>query len=89
LKTEILYAADNDTAFLDNMGQQAIFKGRVYKPSDLIAEVDKITASEVKSVRRFHFSNVTSYFLLSFFFSLLFFQYYETFNFYIQKKVIC
>lgn len=56
LKAEVLYAADNDAAFLDNMGQQAIFKGRVYKPSDLVAEVDKITASEVKSVCRFHFS---------------------------------
>lgn len=57
MKAEILYAADNDAAFLENIGQQAIFKGRVYKPSDLIVEVDKITASEVKSVRRFHFSN--------------------------------
>jgi len=50
LKAEILYAADNDVALLENMGQQAIFKGRVYKPSDLIAEVEKITASEVKSI---------------------------------------
>jgi ubiquinol-cytochrome c reductase core subunit 2 len=50
LKAEILYAADNDAAFLDNLGQQAIFKGRVYKPSDLIAEIDKITASDIKSV---------------------------------------
>jgi len=71
LKTEILYATDNDTAFLDNIGQQAIFKGRVYKPSDLVAEVDKITASEVKSVRRFNFSNMIFYFLLSFFFSFI------------------
>ncbi|KYQ46670.1 Cytochrome b-c1 complex subunit 2, mitochondrial [Trachymyrmex zeteki] len=50
LKAEILYAADNDAMYLENMGQQAIIKGRVYKPSDLVAEVDKITASEVKSV---------------------------------------
>ncbi|XP_011869527.1 PREDICTED: cytochrome b-c1 complex subunit 2, mitochondrial [Vollenhovia emeryi] len=50
LKAEILYAADNDAAFLENLGQQAIFKGRMYTPSNLVAEVDKITASEVKSV---------------------------------------
>lgn len=35
---------------LENLGQQALFKGRVYKPSDLVAEVDKISASDVKSV---------------------------------------
>ncbi|XP_012543569.2 cytochrome b-c1 complex subunit 2, mitochondrial [Monomorium pharaonis] len=50
LKAEILYAADNDAAVLENMGQEAIFKRRVYKPSDLVAQVDKLTASEVKSV---------------------------------------
>ncbi|XP_011639291.1 cytochrome b-c1 complex subunit 2, mitochondrial isoform X1 [Pogonomyrmex barbatus] len=50
LKAEILYAADNDATFLENMRQQAIFKGRVYKPSDLVAKVDKITATEVKSI---------------------------------------
>lgn len=50
LKAEILYAADNDTALLENMRHQVIFKGRAYKPADLVAEVDKITASEVKSV---------------------------------------
>ncbi|XP_011268973.1 cytochrome b-c1 complex subunit 2, mitochondrial [Camponotus floridanus] len=50
LKAEILYAADNEPALLENLGQQAILKGRVYKPSTLVAEVDKVTASEVKSV---------------------------------------
>ncbi|XP_077260014.1 ubiquinol-cytochrome c reductase core protein 2 isoform X2 [Temnothorax americanus] len=53
LKAEILYAA-NDVAFLESMEQQAILlyraKGRVYNPSDLAAEIDKITASQVKSV---------------------------------------
>lgn len=70
------------------MGQEAIFKGRVYKPSDLVAEVDKITASEVKSVRRFHFSN--GIIRLSFFFSFdsLFFQYYEIFNFTCTKVIV-
>ncbi|KAL0118008.1 hypothetical protein PUN28_008998 [Cardiocondyla obscurior] len=50
LKAEILYATDNETVLLENMGQQAILKGRAFKPSDLVAEVDKVTASEVKSV---------------------------------------
>lgn len=55
LKAEILYAADNDAAFLENLGQQALLKGRLYKSSDLVAQVDKVTASEVKSVCRFYF----------------------------------
>ncbi|KYM96826.1 Cytochrome b-c1 complex subunit 2, mitochondrial [Cyphomyrmex costatus] len=50
LKAEILYTVDNDAMYLENMGQQAIIKGRVYKPSDLVAEVDKLTTAEVKSV---------------------------------------
>lgn len=50
LKAEILYAVDNDAAFLENIGQQALLKGRLYKPSDLVAQVDKVTASDVKSV---------------------------------------
>jgi len=51
LKAEISYVADNDAANLENMGQQLLFKGRLYKTSDLVAQVDKITTSEVKSVR--------------------------------------
>ncbi|CAL1683079.1 unnamed protein product [Lasius platythorax] len=50
LKAEILYAADNEPALLENLGQQAILKGRAYQPSALVAEVDKVTASEVKSI---------------------------------------
>lgn len=53
LKAEILYGADNDTAILENIKQQALLKGRVYKPSDLVAQVDKVTASDVKSVCNF------------------------------------
>jgi len=51
LKADISYVADNDVANLENMGQQLLFKGRLYKTSDLVAQVEKITASEVKSVR--------------------------------------
>ncbi|KAL6442043.1 hypothetical protein ACFW04_002404 [Cataglyphis niger] len=50
LKAEILYAADNEPALLENLGQQAILKKRTYQPSTLVAEVDKVTASDVKSV---------------------------------------
>ncbi|EFN83794.1 Cytochrome b-c1 complex subunit 2, mitochondrial [Harpegnathos saltator] len=50
LKAEILYAADDCAMLLENLGQQALFKGRVYKPADLVAEVDKISVSDVKSV---------------------------------------
>lgn len=53
LKAEILYAADDSATLLENLGQQALFKGRVYKPSDLVAEVDKISTSDVKSVSTF------------------------------------
>ncbi|XP_029672165.1 cytochrome b-c1 complex subunit 2, mitochondrial [Formica exsecta] len=50
LKAEILYAANNEPALLENLGQQAILKNRVYQPSALVAEVEKVTASDVKSV---------------------------------------
>ncbi|XP_020278498.1 cytochrome b-c1 complex subunit 2, mitochondrial [Pseudomyrmex gracilis] len=50
LKAEILYGSDNDAANLENIKQQALLKGRVYKPSDLVAQIDKVTASDVKSV---------------------------------------
>jgi len=71
LKAEILYAADNDAMHLENMGQQAIIKGCVYKPFDLVAKVDKITASEVKSVCRFHFSSNIVHFTFQFTLSTL------------------
>lgn len=50
LKAEILFAADDNAMLLENLGQQALLKRRVYKPSDLVAEVDKISVSDVKSV---------------------------------------
>ncbi|XP_072760743.1 cytochrome b-c1 complex subunit 2, mitochondrial [Anoplolepis gracilipes] len=50
LKAEILYAAENESTLLENLRQQVILKKRVYQPSALVAEVDKITASEIKSV---------------------------------------
>ncbi|XP_032685034.1 cytochrome b-c1 complex subunit 2, mitochondrial [Odontomachus brunneus] len=50
LKAEIMFAADDNTTLLENLGQQALFKKRVYKPSDLVAQVDKISASDVKSI---------------------------------------
>jgi len=71
LKAEILYAADNDTTLLENLGQQALLKGRLYKPSDLVAQVDKVTASEVKSVCRFYFLEYSFVQFLQFAFSIL------------------
>lgn len=61
LKAEILYAADNEPALLESLGQQALLKGRLYKPSTLVAEVEKVTASEVKSVRFFFFPDFLSH----------------------------
>ncbi|KAK2586792.1 hypothetical protein KPH14_011817 [Odynerus spinipes] len=52
LKTEILYAAENGTALLEILGQQALFKGCASTPISLIASVDKITASDVNNVAR-------------------------------------
>lgn len=56
LKAEISFVTDNSSTVLENMGQQLLLKGRLYKTSDLVAQVDKVTASDVKSVRRFVFS---------------------------------
>lgn len=77
LKAEVLYAADNDATFLENIRQQAILRGRVHTPSNLVVEIDKITTSEVKSVRNFMFPMMSAIFLFSF--VNLLFQYYEIF----------
>ncbi|EZA62468.1 hypothetical protein DMN91_003930 [Ooceraea biroi] len=50
LKAEIAFVADNDAATLENMGVQLLFMGKMYNTPKFIEEVDKITASEVKSV---------------------------------------
>jgi len=57
LKGEISYVADNDAAALENMAQQLLFKEGLCKTSDLVAQVDKITPSEVKSVHYLYKSN--------------------------------
>lgn len=48
LKASILYAGDSDAGQLDNISQQALFKGRVTSNVALAAEVDKISAADVK-----------------------------------------
>lgn len=50
LKAEILEAADNESALLESMQYQALFKGQVSTPASLVANVDKISASDVQSI---------------------------------------
>lgn len=50
LKASILYAADNSVGQLDNISQQVLFKGRIISTAALVAEVDKISAADVKKV---------------------------------------
>lgn len=54
LKADISYATENDTGLLEVLRQQALFKGQVCTPQEIIASVDKITASDVKSVCKSH-----------------------------------
>lgn len=50
LKAEILDAADNETMLLQNMQYQALFKGQVSAPASLMADVDKVSASNVQAI---------------------------------------
>ena len=50
LKAEILDTADSEALLLENLQQQAITKGQVISTASLIANVEKVSASNVKSV---------------------------------------
>lgn len=50
LKAEILDTADSEALLLENLQQQAITKGQVVSTASLVANVEKISASNVKSV---------------------------------------
>lgn len=50
LKAEILSGADNSAALLESLQYQASIKGKVTSPASLIAEVENVSASDVKSV---------------------------------------
>lgn len=50
LKASILYAGDSNAGQLENIAQQALFKGRITSNAALAAEVDKISAADVKKV---------------------------------------
>ncbi|XP_033214004.1 cytochrome b-c1 complex subunit 2, mitochondrial [Belonocnema kinseyi] len=52
LKTSVLAATDCSTSQLENLSHQALLKGRVVTPASLVAEIDKITASDVKNVAK-------------------------------------
>ncbi|XP_015595314.1 cytochrome b-c1 complex subunit 2, mitochondrial [Cephus cinctus] len=50
LKASILYAAEDPSSQLEGIGQHALLKGRTASVVAIAAEVDKISASDVKSV---------------------------------------
>ncbi|XP_076240570.1 ubiquinol-cytochrome c reductase core protein 2 [Calliopsis andreniformis] len=50
LKAEVLCTADNGAALLESLQQQALFKGKVSTPSTLVGDIEKISASQVKSL---------------------------------------
>lgn len=51
LKAEVLNSADNAVALLESLQYQALYKGQVSTPTSLAAEIEKVSASDVKSVR--------------------------------------
>ncbi|KZC05705.1 PREDICTED: cytochrome b-c1 complex subunit 2, mitochondrial [Dufourea novaeangliae] len=50
LKAEVLSQADSGFAVLESLQYQALFKGQVSGPASLIANIEKVSASDVKSV---------------------------------------
>ncbi|XP_015176224.1 PREDICTED: cytochrome b-c1 complex subunit 2, mitochondrial [Polistes dominula] len=50
LKADILYSTENEPGLLEILQQQALHKGTVYSPKEIVANVDKITANDVKSI---------------------------------------
>ncbi|XP_046627813.1 cytochrome b-c1 complex subunit 2, mitochondrial [Neodiprion virginianus] len=50
LKAAVLYATDNSIARHESLAQQALFKGTVASPSAIIAEIEKVSAADVKNV---------------------------------------
>lgn len=50
LKAEVLNSADNAVALLESLQYQALYKGQVSTPTSLAAEIEKVSASDVKSV---------------------------------------
>ena len=54
LKASILSAADNDSQLHENMGHQALFTGNISSIANLADEIDKISTSDVKSVRHLY-----------------------------------
>lgn len=51
LKTEVLDAADNALCLLESMQQQALLKGQVSSPVSIANAIDKVSTSDVKTVR--------------------------------------
>lgn len=50
LKAAVLYAGDNASARQEGIAQQALIKKSVSSPGAIVAEIEKITAADVKSV---------------------------------------
>lgn len=48
LRASILYASDNSASLLENLAQQTLFKGRPVSCAALAAEVEKVSAADVK-----------------------------------------
>ncbi|XP_031845875.1 ubiquinol-cytochrome c reductase core protein 2 isoform X2 [Nomia melanderi] len=50
LKGEVLNEVDCGTALLESLQYQALLKGRVSSPGSLVADIEKVSTSDVKSV---------------------------------------
>lgn len=50
LKGEVLNETDSGTALLESLQYQALLKGRISSPTSLIADIEKMSTSDVKSV---------------------------------------
>lgn len=67
LKGEVLNETDCGTALLESLQYQALLKGRVSSPASLIADIEKVSTSDVKSVcelTTFQFINYSTFFIL-------------------------
>lgn len=50
LKASVLAAAESGESQLENLCHQVLLRGKVLSPADLAAEVDKVSASDVRNV---------------------------------------
>ena len=55
LKASVLSATDSYESQIENLSQQALFKGQIIPASAIVAEIEKVSAADVKNVRNYFY----------------------------------